>query len=459
MISQYPDQTTSLSFLSTTEKLFAGAWRFLTYFGRDSLIFLLLAQPILSDIAIEAILAASLERINGTTGAVCHEETIGDYATYQHLQENVTSTAPTCSYIMIDSDYYLPVAFQNYYSISPEGARNLLNRTATTAFGNAGSTYGSLLNLNAERIVTNAMPFSAAGNQTQDNLQHLLPDQQVGQWRDSTYGIGGGRIPMDVNTGLVPAALYAISNLSAQGLLDNQYKDHTADMAATWEDNTLHFFSVNETASDAQALVSAYTSSSNFSGPSGVENISDTISYYAIALDGNNGQDVVRIMNTDVCFRLFLLNGTNDEQLTAFLNSTADNIQATFPIGLSTDTGLLISNPAYGDDPIYAANFTTSEYHGTVIWSWPMAMMAKGLEQQLARCTNTGSHPMFCENTNVYENVKNAYNHLWDLIEANTEHLTTELWSWEYSEGRFNFVDFSLLSPTGKFVLKSSGGS
>lgn len=34
VITQYPDQTRSLSFLSYKEKLLAGAWRYLTYFGR-----------------------------------------------------------------------------------------------------------------------------------------------------------------------------------------------------------------------------------------------------------------------------------------------------------------------------------------------------------------------------------------------------------------------------------------
>jgi hypothetical protein len=36
LIDEYPDQTKSLSFLSTSEKLLAGAWRFLTYFGEIS---------------------------------------------------------------------------------------------------------------------------------------------------------------------------------------------------------------------------------------------------------------------------------------------------------------------------------------------------------------------------------------------------------------------------------------
>lgn len=80
LISQSPTQTTSLSFLSYTTKLTAGAWRFLTYFGRDSMISALLLQPVLSEGeggAIEAVIAAVLERLNMTDGSVCHEETIG----------------------------------------------------------------------------------------------------------------------------------------------------------------------------------------------------------------------------------------------------------------------------------------------------------------------------------------------------------------------------------------------
>lgn len=80
LISQMPMQTTSLSFLSYTTKLTAGAWRFLTYFGRDSMISALLLEPVLSGGqggAIEAVIAGVLERLNMTDGSVCHEETIG----------------------------------------------------------------------------------------------------------------------------------------------------------------------------------------------------------------------------------------------------------------------------------------------------------------------------------------------------------------------------------------------
>lgn len=102
LVDSDPGQTTSLSFLSYSQKLLAGTWRFLTYFGRDSMIATLLLQPVLSEGeggAIEAVIGAVLERLNRTSGVVCHEETIGDYATYLHLQDNETSTAPGCTYI------------------------------------------------------------------------------------------------------------------------------------------------------------------------------------------------------------------------------------------------------------------------------------------------------------------------------------------------------------------------
>jgi hypothetical protein len=75
-----PDQVAALSFLSYSEKLLAGAWRFLTYFGRDSMISALLLEPVLSGgrgSAMEAVIGAVLERVNRTDGTVCHEETIG----------------------------------------------------------------------------------------------------------------------------------------------------------------------------------------------------------------------------------------------------------------------------------------------------------------------------------------------------------------------------------------------
>ena len=107
-----------LSFLTYSNKMLAGTWRFLTYFGRDTMIAMLLMKNRLSNEALEAGIGAVLERENAT-GVVCHEETIGDYATLLNLLDNVTSTAPSYSYIMIDSDFYLQPLLVEYFINTP----------------------------------------------------------------------------------------------------------------------------------------------------------------------------------------------------------------------------------------------------------------------------------------------------------------------------------------------------
>lgn len=327
-------------------------------------------------------------------------------------------------------------------------ASDFLSTAASLFPANSKLTYKQLAQINAHKIVSLAAPFAAPGQQTMDNLMHLKDGQIVGQWRDSTYGIGGGRMPFDVNTGLAPAALRSIASLAEAGILDfnatlvNSY-------AQVWEDSTLQFFEVSIPPSNAKSLLQTYVSNSGISGlDSQSTMIDDDVNFHAISLDGNNGLSQVQVMNTDSCFRLFLLNTTNQAQLTSLLNSTANNIRQTFPAGLMTDVGMLIANPAYGDNPIYAANWTTSAYHGTVVWSWPLAMMARGLELQLSRCSSS-SAPDFCSDNSVHSNIKNAYNTLWDSIEANSAHLSTEVWSWTYdaAQKKFDFIDLGALPP------------
>ncbi|KAK5727059.1 hypothetical protein LTR15_002951 [Elasticomyces elasticus] len=444
LIEQYPDQTTSLSFLSYSQKLLAGAWRFLTYFGRDSMISLLLLEPVLSEgegSAVEAVISAVLDRLNRTDGSVCHEETIGDYATYLNFQKNISSTAPGCTYQMIDTDYYLDIVMQNYFLNSAVGRSRreaFLSTNASQDFGNQGLSYGDLALINAEKIMNTSAAFAQPGGQTQENLIHLKEGEIVGEWRDSSYGIGGGRIPYDVNTALVPAALRSIAALSAAGFFPDhpEWNKTASEYAQVWEDNTLHFFQVVVPQSEAQALVSSYTSATGYGFPSNAANITSDIVYHGLSLEGNNDQPIVKVMNSDDCFRHFLVNSTNQTQLTSFVNQTANNVLAPFPVGLSNPGGLLVANPAYGGDPIYLANFTNSAYHGTVVWGWPMAMMAAGLERQLGRCTDS-TPPDFCSDEGVRANVLAAYNHLWGVIESNTPNLSSEVWSWLYQNGKF----------------------
>ncbi|KAJ5677711.1 uncharacterized protein N7477_003344 [Penicillium maclennaniae] len=455
LTTQMPDQTTALSFLAYSEKLLAGAWRFLTYFGRDSMISALLLEPVLSSgngSSMEAVIGSVLERINRTDGSVCHEETIGDYATWTNLQDNITSNAMICDYKMIDSDYYLPILMEKYFLQNPHVIEHQRSEPELDL--------GQLATINAARIMHLTGPF--AHNQVKENLIHLKDGQIVGEWRDSTYGIGGGRIPYDVNTALVPAALRSIASLSRHGI----YPGHSswAQLADTyaqiWEDKTLSFFEVTIPQGKARSLVQSYANTS-FAGPDQSSTIDTDVVFHALSLDGNNNLTQVQVMNTDDCFRHFLLNTTNDAQLTSFLNNSATNIRRTFPAGLMTSAGMVVANPAFGGNPVYAQNWTTGAYHGTVIWSWPLAMMAKGLEMQLGRCEVSANFsissvkkaamrvPDFCTDDSVYGNVKEAYNVLWDSIEGVQDQLSQEVWSWVYRDGGFQVTPLGVIPPPG----------
>lgn len=469
-------ETTSLSFLSYSNKLLAGSWRFLTYFGRDTMITALLMQSVLSEDeggAIEAVIGAVVERINKTDGTACHEEVIGDYATFLNRQDGKSSTDPFCDYKMIDTDFYLPILMKDYFLDTETGRSRIVPffaRKATFLPENAGVSYSSLVQSTAEKIMRLAAPF--ASNQTASNLIHLKDGQPVGQWRDSNTGLGGGRIPFDVNTALMPAGLRAIAALSRAGFFpDHSEWAKTAESyAQVWEDETLQFFRVSVPQNEAQSLVAQYVSDSKFPGPSNTDQISGNVTFYGLALGGSDNQPV-RIMNTDDCFRHFLLNTTNQEQLSAFLDQTADHILDTFPAGLSTGVGLFVANPAYARNFDLANQFKNSDYHGTVVWSWQLAMMAAGLGRQLGRCyasnapgkyffiilraflrQMTNAVQDFC-GSDLHGKVKNAYNTLWAEIEKNRAQLSGEVWSWRYDNG-FQAVPLSAYSSTESDIIQ-----
>jgi len=165
----------------------------------------------------------------------------------------------------------------------------------------AGQSYAELAFRNAFRVMSLAAPFAAEGNQTQDNLIHLYPDQIVGQWRDSTYGIGGARIPYDVNTALMPASLRAIGQLTRAGYYPtySNWSSLADTYAKIWEDNTLPFFEVVIPQSDAQNRVQQYVQASNFTGPP--DNVSGDVVFYGLGLDGYDNQSTVLVMNSDDC--------------------------------------------------------------------------------------------------------------------------------------------------------------
>lgn len=226
---------------------------------------------------------------------------------------------------------------------------------------------------NAERILRLTQSFAAPGNQTKENLLQLKDGYTTGNWRDSEYGIGGGRIPFDVNSGLVPAGLRAISALAKSGFFHGKddWTTRADEYATVWENSVLDFFDIKVPIDQAQELLHNYTSlrSSSYEGPDHAESLDGDVNYYALALDGYTEQAKVEVMNSDASFRLFFVNDTNDDVLTPFINNTAKSVIQPFPAGLMTPVGMIVSNPAYGQNPVYASNWTHIDYHGTVVVS------------------------------------------------------------------------------------------
>ncbi|QPC70387.1 hypothetical protein HYE68_001139 [Fusarium pseudograminearum] len=466
LIKNEESQVRSLSFFSYTDKLLAGGWRFLTYFGRDTMIAALLLEPVLSagnSSALEAVIGAVLERINRTDGSVCHEETIGDYATFLNLQKGIVSTAPGFTYPMIDTDFFLPILMDRYFSAFTSRVDPLLNTKAGDVdVENRNLTWGNLSYINAQKIMNITKAFEK--EQAVKNLIQLKKGELVGQWRDSSYGLANGRIPFDVNCALVPAALYAISKLAKipgvypNNSVTNEWSTIAETRAKIWEDNTLPLFEYNVTVDEATSRLEDYVDANTFyDGPTNAKSLTNYSSSgrvvdYALAINSTKDQDRIQITHTDTAFRLFLLNSTNDHQLTTFLNATANAILRPFPAGLSTPFGIVVANPALADNKEITAGFTNSAYHGTVVWSWQLALMAKGLERQLARCPTSKAKandaPAFCTDDDVHKTVRLAYSHLWDIIEDNSERLQSEVWSWSYStKGGYRFAPLGTLPP------------
>ena len=90
-----------------------------------------------------------------------------------------------------------------------------------------------------------------------------------------------------------------------------------------------------------------------------------------MALYDNGTQ--VPILNSDVSFSLLYSNNLPEE-----LMATVPLLLSDFPRGVLTDVGMVVASPAYSPGGEFYANFTTGDYHGTVVWSFQQALMAAG---------------------------------------------------------------------------------
>lgn len=428
-----PAARNALHFLSYREKFLAGSWRFDTYFGRDTLMSVRLLMPALQPAAIESGLGSVLARLN-PAGEVAHEEGLSEFAIVEHRREGRSGDAATLDYAMIDDDFMLAPVAASYLldRADPAAARAFLAREIRSeAKPGAAAPVGAALVRNLRFVIDQARPF--AESPAAARLIGLKPGRRTGQWRDSEEGLGRGRYAYDVNAVFVPAALDAAARLLRAGLLDpylaaedRRALADAAGMAATWRNRAPQLFRVSIPAARAAPMIRSYAGRAGVpAGPALAALGTSPLDFHAIALDDAGAP--VPILHSDEGFAL-LFAAPSPADLDMILGA----IMRPFPAGLMTDIGLLVANPALTNAEVQA-RFTPAAYHGTVVWSWQQALLAAGLERQLARRD-------LPQATRV--RLQQAQAQLWRAIAATRALQSSELWSWTYAGGRYRAVAF-----------------
>lgn len=432
-----PDQVArdTLSFLSYREKFLAGSWRFNTYFGRDTLMSLRLLMPVLQPAAIEAGLGAVLARL-AATGEVAHEEGLSEFALIEHQRHGgAADDAATLDYGMIDDDFMLAPVMASYLLDSSDGrarAAAFLDQLVTSE-SNPGSiaTVGATLVANLRFVIAQARPFTA--NPRATSLVSIRPGRMSGDWRDSDEGLGRGRFAYDVNAVFVPAALTAADRLFRAGMLDSYLSAtdrarlaEAGAMASVWRRRAPPLFNVSLPAAEARAAVSRYAAQLGVPAGDALASIgARRLAFHALSLDEHGVP--IPILHSDESFAL-LFGSPPAESVDMAVAAT----MRPFPAGLLTDVGLLVANPVFADDDAQS-RFTKNHYHGAVVWSWQQAMLAAGYEHQLARTDLPAG---------TRQRLIAAQTSLWRVIAQSRAVRSSELWSWDYREGRYFVAPF-----------------
>ena len=260
------------------------------------------------------------------------------------------------------------------------------------------------------------------------NLVHLHPGVAVGDWRDSERGLAGGRTPYDVNAALMPAALAAAARLYAlPELRDDRLAAEAARLASAWS-HAADAFRVEVPADEARRRVAGYAASLGLDtsdAADAIASIDGPVVIRAVSLDA--GGAPIPVMHSDDGFVLLF-----GEPSPAMLAEIATRITRPFPAGLRTPVGIVVANPAFASTDLQRELARTA-YHGAVIWSWQQAMLAEGLDRQLARTELPAA---------TRSALRAAKRALWTAIRGAPNMTTSELWSWTTSGGTWRVVPF-----------------
>jgi len=481
-VGRFEQALRALQFLTCREKFLAGSWQYLTYFGRDTLIGIMLLQRCLQPAIYEDALQSVLDRAS-ESGDVAHEEDIGGQAILRRIslynadvREGKTAQAgemlkhlgePIYDYKMVDDDFLLPIAAWRYCGeggLSPGSGRNFLEKKNAR-----GETNLLTLLRNFDFCLKKIFLFSRrpAGK----NLVRI-GSSGVGDWRDSRNGLGGGVYPSSVNLYLVPAALSSILKFMRAGFFSQDSfremaaKNSFRELAAVIEDPSLldgasrawsgtaklfrvklgpealrrrlgEYFSASAVSPeekkyllslslDGSRLVEDFISGSAAPGA-----IGDGIMFPALSLDERG--EPLAVENSDFGFQLFM-GEPSPEEVRSYLKL----LRLPYPLGLRSEAGIFVANPIFSGEPSLWKTLNRNAYHGTVVWSWQEAMIRLGLLRQYRRFAEI---PRYRDLAGEIRSVIRTL-HKSDAKVANLVH--SELWTWRVEDDRMKPIPFGL---------------
>lgn len=464
----------SLRFLAFEEKLLAGSFRFLTYFGRDTLLTARMLLPVAGPRVLKAAYDSVLARMS-PDGQVAHEENLGNQAILDHMvafttlveqkreQEAVKEISrfrePVMDYKMVDDNFLLAPLVRDILTTSndwPEG-------TAAKLLGGPDGKMLARLATNLEFVLD-----KASSEKNGPGGLALNQGEQVGNWRDSVDGLGGGLYPGDVNSYLVQSALLAIGEIvtheayAASGLKKTVAEGDYALLYRAAEDpasldtlmrkweNVARGYRYVRPLPHTRSGLKKYLDSL---GPEAKEyfmgrkvsddctlgtfmagrcyppDLAEGVRFTALSL--NAAGDPVPVMHSDSVFALF------DGPMHA--DVLEDNLKALtfpFPLGLWTEVGPVAANPAYSDNEELWKKFGPGAYHGTVVWGWVQGMLELAVMKQRGYLDESGGCAQACDEL---ERIGKQLAVARKRIPAMA---TSELWTFQVKGGRLEPVAY-----------------
>jgi hypothetical protein len=362
--------------LAGRTKLMAGSPRFLTYFGRDTLLSISLFVGKTKEDLVYFGLKSVLDRLS-FAGEVAHEETIGEFAHAAGSSSFLSIPEPQLEYTMVDDDFLLPLTLVRCLE---KGYGNIVQRLLEGDFKDGRK---------GEDLI--AQNISFCRKQVEKGLVPYHQDIAVGDWRDSLAS-QGVRYSYELNKGLVPYLEVAVHTLIQHFPRLNHLLTELDSTPSSVSTDYISRFHVSVELKDVKGYFTNWLGAAGFSEPEIIALIQrippmvEGKEYYFDALALDRDFMPIGIQHNDVAFALLYGHPSEKE-----MDSMLIPLETAFPLGLRTEVGLLVSNPCFATQQFIRTGMVRNQYHGLVIWPLMHNILFHGIQHQLQHVDSFGT--------------------------------------------------------------------